>query len=70
MKPGKLGYKQQRAIDFLAKTGKPHHFNYRTRENRRIVDSLERRGLVSVFRYPPTACRDVLVSLATAADCE
>ena len=60
----RLGYKQQRAVDFLRKRGTPQYFNYRTAENRRIVDSLEKRGLVSVFHYPPDACRDVLVSLA------
>jgi DNA-binding MarR family transcriptional regulator len=59
----KLGPLQQRAIAFLVRAGKPVHFNYRTAKNRRIVDSLERRGLISVYRYPPTACRDALVTL-------
>lgn len=61
----KLGPLQQRAIAFLKRAGKPVHFNYRTSKNRRIVDSLERRGIITVFRYPPDACKDVLVTLVT-----
>jgi DNA-binding MarR family transcriptional regulator len=60
----KLGYLQQRAMDFLTKhpnTG--HHFCYNNSENKRIVDSLEKRGLISVFRYPPTASKDCFVTL-------
>jgi DNA-binding MarR family transcriptional regulator len=60
----KLGYLQQRAMDFLTKhpsTG--HHFRYNNSENKRIVDSLEKRGLISVFRYPPTASKDCFVTL-------
>jgi hypothetical protein len=60
---GKLGYLQQRCIDFLVKYGKPCHFRYNNSKNRRIVDSLEKRGLISVFRYPPTASRDCFVTL-------
>lgn len=63
----KLGPLQQRAIAFLVRAGKPVHFNYRTAKNRRIVDSLERRGLISVYRYPPTACRDALLPATAAA---
>jgi len=60
----KLGYLQQRAMDFLIEHGnKSHYFCYNNRENRRIVDSLEKRGLISVFRYPPSASRDCLVTL-------
>ena len=59
----KLGKHQQNAINFLLKTGKPSYFRYNNCENRRIVDSLERRGLISVFRYPPNASRDCLVTL-------
>jgi len=62
---GKLGYLQQRAMDFLTKhpnTG--HYFRYNNSENKRIVDSLEKRGLISVFRYPPTASKDCFVTLA------
>ena len=65
----KLGYKQQRTIDFLRKVGKPTYVTYRTAEDRRIVDSLERRGLIGVFRYPPGASRDAFVTLAASGDC-
>ncbi len=61
----KLGPLQQRAVDFLKRAKKPTHFNYRTYQNRRIVDSLERKGVITVFRYPPDASRDVLVTLVT-----
>ena len=61
----KLGYKQLRAIEFLKRTKKPTHFSYKGKENRRIVDSLERRGIVDVFRYSPELAKDttVLVTL-------
>ena len=49
----KLGYKQLRAIEFLKRTKKPTHFSYKGKENRRIVDSLEKRGIIDVFRYSP-----------------
>jgi len=60
--PGKIGHKQQRALDFLARIKKPHYFCCRTAENRRIVDSLERRGLVDVWRDSPSP-RYALVTL-------
>ena len=70
---GKLGYLQQRAMDFLSKHSGPCHFRYNNAKNRRIVDSLEKRGLVSVWRYPPTASKDCLVTLirqsATVTNC-
>jgi hypothetical protein len=59
----KLGSQQQRVMDFLAKHGnKSHYFRYRSREDKRIVDSLEKRGLIAVFRYPPAASRDCYVT--------
>lgn len=61
----RLGHKQLRAIDFLKRTNKPTHFSYKGKENRRIVDSLERRGIIDVFRYSPELAKDttVLVTL-------
>ena len=61
----RLGYKQQRAVDFLRRTNKPQHFSYKGKENRRIVDSLERRGIVDVFCYSPEPAKNttVLVTL-------
>lgn len=65
----KLGYLQQRTIDFLVKhSNRGHHLRYNNYENRRIVDSLEKRGLIDVFRYPPSASRDCFVTLAK--DCK
>jgi DNA-binding MarR family transcriptional regulator len=60
-----LGYKQKRAIDFLQICGKSTYFDYSTAENRRIVDSLEKRGIVDVWRDPPDVVgrRSALVSL-------
>jgi hypothetical protein len=41
-------------MDFLIKHGNgSHYFRYRSREDKRVLDSLEKRGLISVFRYPP-----------------
>lgn len=61
----RLGCKQLRAIEFLKRTKKPTHFSYKGKENRRIVDSLERRGIIDVFRYSPEIAKDnaVLVTL-------
>lgn len=61
----RLGYKQLRAIDFLKRANKPTHFSYRKAEDKRIVDSLERRGIIDVFRYSPEISTDnsVLVTL-------
>lgn len=66
----KLGYKQQRAIDFLRRANKPQHFSYRGKENRRIVDSLERRGIIDVFRYSPEIAKDNLVLVTLNANYE
>lgn len=49
----KLGHKQLRLVNFLKASKKPAHVSYRGSENRRIVDSLERRGIIEVFRYSP-----------------
>jgi hypothetical protein len=64
----KLGYKQLRAIEFLKRTKKPTHFSYKGKENRRIVDSLERRGIVDVFRYSPELAKDTTVLVALNAN--
>lgn len=60
----KLGSRQQRFMDFLVKhDNRPHYVRYRSCEDKRLVNSLEKRGLIGVFRYPPNASRDCLVTL-------
>ena len=64
----RLGHKQLRAIEFLRRTKKPTHFSYKGKENRRIVDSLERRGIVDVFRYSPELSKNITVLVTLNAN--
>jgi hypothetical protein len=53
----RFGKKQLAAIDFLRRTNlKPCYFAY-SGENKRIVDSLVRRGVISIWVSPPTASK-------------